>query len=252
MGPMMPGAPRPDHGTLPSDSHPNAVRVLVLSALMTAALGDASLMVNLLAAYADRPEPRSVAVVGNQPLPPDPRRAKAIDACDLVIRVNGFVVDEPGGPETVGSRVHVVVFNRAVRATKHVFRDYRKRLYLLVEPGRMHWEPEDIPGWWPGDLGYVPVPNREVVLPLSDALGLPSREEGLWSTTGTLAAWIARTSFPHATLVLSGFSFIDDPAQTHWEHAAGDSCIVGPEHRIAAEGRLLDSWTKTGETELLR
>ncbi|MBE1499422.1 hypothetical protein H4696_006522 [Amycolatopsis lexingtonensis] len=218
---------------------------------MTAALGAASLMVNLLAAYADRPDPRSVAVVGNQPLPPDPQRAKAIDACDLVIRVNGFVVDKPG-EEIVGSRTHVVVFNRAIRATPYVFQDYRKRLYLLVEPGRMHWEPEDLPGWWPADLGAVPVSNREVVLPLSDALGLPTRDEPTWSTTGTLAAWIARTSFPTAQLVLTGFSFIDNPDQTSWEHAAGDSCIVGPEHQIAAEGRLLDSWTKTGDTTLLR
>ncbi|MEV8606399.1 hypothetical protein AB0383_00320 [Amycolatopsis sp. NPDC051373] len=209
-------------------------------------------MVDLLAAYADRPDPKSVAVVGNQPLDPDSARAKAVDDCDLVIRVNGFVVDEPEGPEVTGRKVHAVVFNRAVRATRHVFRDYRSRLYLLVEPGRLHWEPEALPGWWPADLGFVPVPNREVVLPLSDALGLPTRTESTWSTTGTLAAWIARTSFPNAQLVLTGFSFIDNPNQTSWEHAAGDSCIVGPEHQIAAEGRLLDSWTRTGDTVLLR
>lgn len=209
-------------------------------------------MVDLLAAYADRSDPQSVAVVGNQPLPPDPARAKAVDDCDLVIRVNGFIVDDPDGPETTGRKVHAVVFNRALRATPHVFRDYRRRLYLLVEPGRLHWEPEAVPGWWPADLGPLPVSNRDVVLPLSDELGLPSRTEPTWSTTGTLAAWIARTSFPDAQLVLTGFSFIDNPEQTAWEHAAGDSCIVGPEHQIAAEGRLLDSWTKTGNTVLLR
>ncbi|WP_344416657.1 hypothetical protein [Amycolatopsis minnesotensis] len=209
-------------------------------------------MVNLLEAYADRPDPRSVAVVGNQPLPSDPQRAKAVDACDLVIRVNGFRADEPGGPRIVGSRTHVVVFNRALRATRWVFENYRSRLYLLVEPGRLHWEPEDIPGWWPADLGYVPVSNRDWILPLSDAIGLPSRTESTWATTGTTAAWIARTAFPHANLVLTGFSFIDNPDQTAWEHAAGDSCIVGPEHQIAAEGRLLDSWTRTGDTDLLR
>jgi hypothetical protein len=134
-------------------------------------------MVDLLAAYADRSDPQSVAVVGNQPLPPDPARAKAVDDCDLVIRVNGFIVDEPDGPETTGRKVHVVVFNRALRATPHVFRDYRRRLYLLVEPGRLHWEPEAVPGWWPADLGPVPVSNRDVVLPLSDELGLPSRTD---------------------------------------------------------------------------
>lgn len=122
-------------------------------------------MVSLLQAYADRPDPQSVAVVGNQPLEPDPARAEAIDSCDLVIRVNGFVCDEPGGPPTVGARTHVVVFNRALRATKWVFTNYRSRLYLMVEPGRLHWEPEDIPQWWPADLGFVPVSNREVTLP---------------------------------------------------------------------------------------
>jgi hypothetical protein len=190
--------------------------------------------------------------VGNQPLPPDPDRAKAIDACDLVIRVNGFVLDEPDGPEIVGSSVHVVVFNRAVRATRYVFENYRSRLYLLVEPGRMHWEPEDIPQWWPADLGFVPVSNRDVILPLSDVLGLPTRIESTWATTGTIAAWIARTTYPTANLLLTGFSFLDDPNQTSWEHAAGDSCIVGPEHQIAAEGRLLASWTKTGDTHFMR
>ncbi|PWV82358.1 Glycosyltransferase family 29 (sialyltransferase) [Prauserella marina] len=207
---------------------------------------------NLLEAYADRPDPRSVAVVGNQPLPADEQRAKAIDSCDIVFRVNGFVCDEPGGQPAVGSRTHVVVFNRALRATKWVFRDYRSRLYLLVEPGRLHWEPDNIPQWWPEDLGFVPVSNRDVTLPLSDALGLDSRTEERWATTGTMAAWMARTAFPEADLVLSGFSFVDDPHQTSWQHAAGDSCIVGPEHQIMAEGRLLGSWTKTGRTKLLR
>ncbi|MGX7823594.1 hypothetical protein ACTG9Q_00725 [Actinokineospora sp. 24-640] len=207
-------------------------------------------MSQLLDAYAEHPEPRSVAVVGNMPLTPDEDRAKAIDACDLVIRVNGFVLDE--GQPTVGTRCHVVVFNRAVRATRWLFRDYRRRLYLMVEPGRLHWEPDMLPAWWPPDLGLVPVSNREVTLPLSDAVGIASRTEAAWATTGTMAAWIARTSFPMAELLLTGFSFIDDPNQTAWEHAAGDSCIVGPEHRIAAEGRLLDSWTKTSRTRLLR
>lgn len=219
---------------------------------MGSAVSAPSLMVSLLEVYADRPDPRSVAVLGNQPLGPDRRRARAIDACDLVFRVNGFVCDEPDGPPTVGTRTHVVVFNRALRATRWVFEDYRRRLYLLVEPGRLHWEPEDIPPWWPVDLGFIPVSNREVTLPLSEALGLATTVEQNWATTGTMAAWIARTSFPRADLLLSGFSFIDDPDQTHWEHAAGDSCVVGPEHRIAAEGRLLGSWTKTGNAELLR
>lgn len=209
-------------------------------------------MTSLIQAYADRPDPRSVAVVGNQPLPPDERRAKSIDACDVVFRVNGFVCDEPDGEPAVGSRTHVVVFNRALRATRWVFHDYRSRLYLMVEPGRLHWEPGKVPLWWPANLGFLPVSNREVTLPLSAALGLDTMADGNWATTGTMAAWIARTTFPDADLILSGISFIDDPEQTSWEHAAGDSCPVGPEHRIAAEGALLDSWTKTGKASLLR
>lgn len=219
---------------------------------MVAVTAQPNLMRRLLDAYAEQPDPRSVAVVGNMPMAPDAERAKSIDACDLVFRVNGFVLDEPGAPPTVGGRCDVVVFNRGVRATPWVFRDYPERLYLLVEPGRMHWERPELPEWWPADLGCVPVSNREVILPLSDAIGLDSRRDALWATTGTIAAWIARTAYPDAELLLTGYSFIDDPDQTSWQHAAGDSCIVGPEHRIAAEGRLLDSWTRTSTTRLLR
>ena len=219
---------------------------------MTQATAQPSLLKGLLQAFAMRPDVQSVAVVGNAPLAPDADRAAAVDGCDLVFRVNGFVLDEPDGAPTVGRRADVVVFNRGLRATPWVFRNYRDRLYLLVEPGRLHWEPEVIPGWWPEDLGFVPVSNREVTLPLSDALGLPTRQEPTWATTGTMAAWIARTNFPAAELVLTGFSFIDNPHQTSWMHAAGDSCIVGPEHQIVPEGRLLDSWTRTSKTRLLR
>jgi hypothetical protein len=211
-----------------------------------------SLLRSLLDAYADRPGPRSVAVVGNQPLSPDPERAAAVDACELVIRVNGFVLDEPDAEPSTGTKVHAVVFNRALRATPWVFQNYSQRLYLMVEPGRLHWEPDVIPAWWPEDLGLVPVSNREITLPLSDALGLASREESAWATTGTMAAWIARSTYPDADLLLTGFSFIDNPDQTSWMHASGDSCIVGPEHRIAAEGRLLASWTESSSTTLLR
>lgn len=207
---------------------------------------------SLLDVYAEHPDPRRIAVVGNQPLEPNEERAKAIDDADLVIRVNGFKIDDPGDPPAVGSKCHVVVFNRALRATKWVFENYRQRLYLMVEPGRLHWEPDLLPGWWPPDLGLVPVSNREVTLPLSDALGLPTGEQATWSTTGTMAAWIARTSYPDAELILTGFSFVDDPNQTSWMHAAGDSCVVGPEHQIAAEARLIESWLQTSRTTLLR
>jgi hypothetical protein len=216
------------------------------------AVAEESLLRLLLQAYAGRQDVRAMAVVGNAPLAPDADRAAAVDACDLVLRVNGFIVDEPDGEPTVGTRTDVVVFNRGLRPTPHVFRNYRDRLYLMVEPGRLHWEREDIPGWWPEDLGFIPVSNREVTLPLSDALGLATRKEPIWATTGTMAAWMARTNFPDAQLLLTGFSFIDNPDQTSWAHAAGDSCAVSPEHRLSSEGRLLDSWTKTSKTRLLR
>jgi hypothetical protein len=96
------------------------------------------------------------------------------------------------------------------------------------------------------------VPNREVTLPLSDALGLPSRTEPVWSTTGVMAAWMAVTLFPGSELKLAGFSMIDEPDQTHWEHAWGDSVVVGREHRIGPEGLLLEGWIKSGRATLLR
>ncbi|TDQ04976.1 hypothetical protein EV186_101940 [Labedaea rhizosphaerae] len=227
------------------------VHLLITSAAVVADTQAPSLLRSLLDAYADRPNPRTVAVVGNQPLARDPDRAAAVDACDLVIRVNGFVMDEPGDEPVTGSKVHAVVFNRALRATPWVFRDYSTRLYLMVEPGRLHWEPDVIPAWWPEDLGLVPVSNREITIPLSNALGLDGAQAH-WATTGTMAAWIARTMYPDAHLLLTGYSFIDNPNQTSWEHASGDSCIVGPEHQIAAEGRLLASWVDSGSTTLMR
>ena len=83
-------------------------------------------------------------------------------------------------------------------------------------------------------------------MPLSDALGLPSRTEPVWSTTGVMAAWMAHTLFPERELKLAGFSMIDDREQTHWEHAWGDSVVVGREHRIGPEGALLESWIPSG------
>ena len=64
---------------------------------------------------------RSVAVVGNKPLDPSPDRAAAIDACDLVVRVNGFRLDDDSDEPTYGRRAEVVFFNRALRATPWFF-----------------------------------------------------------------------------------------------------------------------------------
>jgi hypothetical protein len=189
-------------------------------------------------------------VVANAPLPPSAQRAALVDSADVVFRINGFALDTDGAPAAVGMRTHVVVFNRALRATPWFFQNYRDRLYLMVEPGRLHWEPARIPGWWPGDLGFLSVPNREVTLPLSAAMGLDSASSAQWATTGTMTAWIAKTLYPDAELHLTGFSFIDNPEQTSWEHATGDPCIVGPEHVLARESELLRTWIASGDAIL--
>jgi hypothetical protein len=205
----------------------------------------------LVRAYATSPDVRSVAVVANAPMEPSPERAAAIDACDLVVRCNSFVLDGPDDPPTVGRTVHVVVFNRALRAAPRVFDSYRERLYLMVEPGRLHREPDFLPAWWPPDLGQIPVPNREVTLPLSQELGLDSRRRPEWATTGLMSVWMARHLFPEAELLLSGFSMITDRQQTSWTHQWGDSCAVGREHHIDTEGALLQSWIDAGKARWL-
>jgi hypothetical protein len=204
-----------------------------------------SVLRTLTDAYARRPV-RTVAVVANAPLAPSAERAALIDSCDLVFRINGFALDRAAGTAAAGTRADVVVFNRALRATPWFFRDYRDRLYLLVEPGRLHWEPATLPDWWPADLGFVTVPNREVTIPLSQELGIDSAEDARWATTGTMTAWIARLLYPQAQVHITGFSFIDDPDQTSWEHATGAPCVVGPEHVLARESELLRRWIASG------
>lgn len=206
----------------------------------------------LAVAYARRRVPATVAVVGNAPLEASDDRADAIDSADLVIRVNSFVLDSAGQPRSQGARADVVLFNRLLRATPYFFDGYRERLYLLVEPMRRHGNPEMWPSSWPADLGLIPVPNREVAAPLSDLLGIPWRQQRLAPTTGTMACYLALTLFPEAAAVLTGFSFLDNPDQTRWEHQWGDACAVGREHRIAEEGALLRSWVETGRASLLR
>jgi hypothetical protein len=195
---------------------------------------------------------RSVAVVGNAPLPPSEERAELIDAADLVLRVNSFVLDTSGRPRCQGARTDVVLFNRLLRATPWFFEGYRHRLYLLVEPMRMHGNREMWPTSWPADLGMVPVPNREVTTPLCELLGLAWRSERLAPTTGMMASYLALTLFPDADVMFTGFSFLDQPEQTHWEHQWGDSCRVGREHRIGNEAELMRSWLALGRVRFLR
>lgn len=194
----------------------------------------------------------SVAVVGNAPLLPSDARADAIDGADLVIRVNSFVLDSPGRPRCQGARADVVLFNRLLRATPWFFAGYQQRLYLLVEPMRMHGNRELWPTSWPADLGLVPVPNRDVTAPLCELLGVPWREERLAPTTGTMAAYLAVTLFPGAQVIFTGFSFLDDPDQKQWRHQWGDACAVGREHRIRDEAELIRSWVEDARVHFLR
>lgn len=202
-------------------------------------------------AYARRLPVRDVAVVANAPLEPSAARAAAIDACDVVIRVNSFVVDRPGAAPTMGSRTDVVLFSRLVPATPDFFAGYRDRLYVLLEPMRMYGRPEMWPQSWPRDLGFVPASNRDLAIPLNEELGIPWRTEQLAPTTGTTAAWLATRLWPEARVHLAGVSFIDDPHQTAWTHQFGDSTAVGPEHRIAAESVLLQRLVTDGRLALL-
>lgn len=200
----------------------------------------------LVAAYSRSPRIERVAVVGNQPLESSDERADLIDSADVVFRVNGFRVDAVGTERAVGRRADVVVFNRGVRPTPWFFEGYPERLYLMIEPGRLLWENPKLPEFWPQDLGSVTIPNREVVLPLGAALGADPRAGGQWATTGTVMLWIATRLFPDAHIDAAGFSFVDAPAQTSWNHAYGDASAVGAEHRIDLESVLLHRWIDSG------
>ncbi len=204
----------------------------------------------LLASYARCAEPSSIAIVGNAPLTPDATRAATVDGADLVVRMTSFAVDEPGAAPTLGRRCDVVALHRGVIASPHTFADYTSRLYLLVEPGRLHWEPETLPTWWPADLGFVPVPNREFTLPLLDLLGLDVTQ-AVWPTTGTLITYVLTELFPATPVTLTGMSIIDNPEQATFQHAWGEPVKVTEEHRLAAEADLLRSWHALGRIELL-
>jgi len=212
---------------------------------------------DLLAAYASTPDVRRVAVVGNAPLDPDPARAEAIDSCDLVVRCNSFMLDEPGEPPCQGSAVHAVVLSRGLLATRFSFRRYREVAYLVTEPSRIYADKplaryvKEWPAWWPEDLGYVAVPNHAFALPLLDALEVPWRDEVVVPTTGTMAVFLALQCFPGAEVSVTGFSMIDAPHQTEWRHQAGDVSPIGGAHWIEPEGRLFRRWIDEGRVRRL-
>jgi hypothetical protein len=108
----------------------------------------------LVETYARSGSVRRVAVIGNQPLEPSAERAEIVDSADLVFRVNGFRADSEGEAPTVGRRTDVVVFNRGVRPTPWFFQGYSDRLYLMVEPGRLHWENPKLAGLLAEGSGY--------------------------------------------------------------------------------------------------
>lgn len=213
---------------------------------------------DLLAAHAVTRDVASVAVVGNAPLDPDPDRARQIDAADLVIRCNSFMLDDPRDEPTQGRSVHAVVFSRGLLATPHSFAKYRDCAYLVTEPSRIYTETslaryvKEWPTWWPRDLGFVAVPNGAFTFGLLDELGLPWRERVVVPTTGMMAIAIARSCFPAADLVISGFSMIDQPHQSEWRHQAGDSSPIGGAHYITAESRTLRRWIDNGEVRFVR
>lgn len=208
------------------------------------------LVARLVDAYAGCRPVRTVAVVGNAPVSPDPARAARIDAADLVVRVNGFALDEPDHVRGLGTRADVVIIQWLLRATPWVFADYRSRLYLYNEPGAVYFDGERLPAWWPPDLGLVPVPNREINQPLSGALGFDPAQPR-WATTGTVAAHLARTLYPRARLLLAGFSFVYEPVQSTWDHAYGGASTVTEGHELTAEARMLRSLIDDGRAELL-
>jgi hypothetical protein len=218
----------------------------------TAPRSTLDLLAEVMTSYARSPEVRRISVVGNAPLGPSTARAAAIDAGDLVIRVNGFALDEPDGPPAVGRRADVVVFQWAVKATPWLFEDYSRRLYLLNEPGQMFWNGESVPPWWPADLGLMRVPNREITVPLISRLGLQDAPRPRWGTTGTVAVHLAASVFPDARVDVTGFSFLDDPTQTSWAHAYGAPCAVNDEHDLRAEAAYMRRMVQEGRLAVLR
>lgn len=201
----------------------------------------------LLTAYAARQPVRRIAVVGNAPLQPDAERARDIDACDLVIRMNSLMLDEPGQPPCLGTACHVVLLSRATRMTQWSLQDYRRRLYLVPQTGFTLFRTlRDLPMHWPADLGAIPVPNGAVSARIADRLD-PDREPGsLLPTSGMLALFLAHELFPDAQTVATGFSFLSERTQSEWAHHSGGSTSVNTRHQLDREGALLESWIADG------
>jgi hypothetical protein len=216
--------------------------------MATACTTSKQVLADLVCAYARRNPPRSITIVGNAPLPPCPQRAALIDDSDLVIRMTTFALDRPCGPPIIGRRTDVVLLHRAVVPGPGTFHDHASRLYLLVEPGRLHWEREDRPDWWP--VHPVSVPNHPFAVALKELMGIPA-DEAAWPTTGTLAVYVFSELFPEAELRFTGTTVAERDDQTEFTHGWGPAVAVTPEHRLAAEGALLRKWAAQGRIELV-
>jgi hypothetical protein len=198
---------------------------------------------DLFTAYAARQPVRQVAVVGNAPLQPDDDRAAAIDASDLVLRMNSLTLDEPGQPGCVGTACHVVLLSRNTNMTQWVFRDYRQRAYLVLQTGFTAFRSlRERPTHWPADLGAIPLPNGVVTSRLADRLDRDREPASLLPTSGLTALFLGHEMFPDADLIATGFSFLADREQETWDHHAGSSTLVNEKHKLDREGALLESW----------
>ncbi len=207
----------------------------------SAAEGVRKVLGSLIAGYATHDPPRTITIIGNAPLGASPERVALIEASDLVVRMTSFVLDAPGAVPRGGRRTDVVMLHRGVVAGPGTFADSLSRLYLLVEPGRLHWEREDRPEWWPAGVNAVSVPNAAFTTPLIGILGL-SATEAVWPTTGTLSTYLLTELFPAARTRLLGTTLLDEPEQTRFDHHWGDPVHVTPEHRLSAESLLLRRW----------
>ena len=134
-----------------------------------------------LLSYAARQPVERVAVVGNAPLDPSADRAAAVDAADLVIRVNAFVLDRPGDEPASGTACHTVLLSRAAVLTPWTLQDHQSRAYLVPQAGFVQYPPGDEvglllhAGFWPSDLGAMPLPNAVVKARLVLALDPTAR-----------------------------------------------------------------------------
>jgi hypothetical protein len=210
-----------------------------------------------VASYAARRPVERVAVVGNAPLAPDAERAATLDAADLVIRVNAFVLDRPGDQPASGTTCHAVILSRAAVLTPWTLQNHQARAYLVPQAGWVQYRPGDEvgllvhAGFWPADLGAMPVPNAVVKARLVRALDPTARPGSVIPTTGMTAVFLAHEMFPDADLVATGFSLLDDQTQKSWTHHDGTQTKVNWQHRLDLEAALLRSWIADGSLRML-